>query len=179
MYDENKLSILFFSKLSVEVNNIAYVFQNMATNISSVPILNDDLHVFIPDETDLVQSFNIFIHLYSLRKQWNYEYWLLDVSNLISINNHINYLKNLKLDLDDNLFLYSISHQGNSDDTLISIWEFYEIHSTLPRKLNSYGTWNSINGLNVTSDDKWKRRHNLEVSSSINRLCSFNIIYFA
>ena len=143
----------------------------MVTNISSVPILNDDLHVFIPDETDLVQSFKLFIRLYSLRKQWNYEYWLLDVSNLISINNHINYLKNLKLDLDDNLFLYSISHQGNSDDTLISIWEFYEIHSTLPRKLNSYGTWNSINGLNVTSDDKWKRRHNLEVSSSINRLC--------
>ena len=137
----------------------------MATNISSVPILNDDLHVFIPDEVDLVKSLNLFIHLYSLRKQWNYEYWLLDVSNLIPINNHTNYIKNLELDLDDNLFLYSISHQGNSDDTLISIWEFYEIHSTLPRKLNSYGTWNSINGLNVTSDDKWKRRHNLEVSS--------------
>ena len=137
----------------------------MATNISSVPILNDDLHVFIPDESDLVQSLNLFVHLYSVRKQWNHEYWLLDVSNLSSINNYKRQMKNLKLDLDDDLFLYSISNEGNLDEISIRIWEFYEIHSTHPRKLNSYGNWNTINGLNVTRDDKWKRRQNLEVST--------------
>ena len=92
----------------------------MVANITSVPILNDDLHVFIPDESDLVQSLNLFVHLYSLRKQWNHEYWLLDVSNFTSINDFKNYMKNLKLDLDDNLFLYSIKNKGY---LIILLWK--------------------------------------------------------
>ena len=46
----------------------------------------------------------------------------------------------------------------------VSIMEYYEIHSSHPRKLRFYGNWNTINGLKVTEEDKWNRRKNLEVS---------------
>ena len=72
------------------------------------------------------------------------------------------YLQNLPLDLDDDLFLYTTSMNHLTE---LSIWEFYEIHSSLPRKLNFYGNWNNNDGLNVSREIKWSRRKNLEVSN--------------
>ena len=123
---------------------------------------NDDLHVFIPNDSDLTHSFDVFINLYSLRKKWYQEYWLLDVSGSKSIDDATTgYLQNLQLDLDDNLFLYTYNNTLIMRE--VSIMEYYEIHSSHPRKLRFYGNWNTINGLKVTGEDKWNRRKNLEV----------------
>ena len=66
-------------------------------------------------------------------------------------------LKDLQLDLDDDLFLYSPSNE------YWSIWEFYEIHETRPKKILYYGNWHLKEGLSITNEDKWVRRKNLEV----------------
>ena len=65
----------------------------------------------------------------------------------------------LHLDLDDDLFLFQ------KFESLAKIWEFYEIHSTIPRKLLSYGYWNNGEGLVIPNPSKWSRRGNLEVVS--------------
>ena len=136
----------------------------MLTNLTSIPLLDEDLHVFIPNDSELELSLDIFFHIYSLRKRWIHEYWLLDVSNISSIDKISEYLPKLQLDMDDNLFLYRYS-SINIDKQFIevSIWEFYEIHSSYPRKLKWYGNWNSINGIDVTKEEKWSRRKNFEV----------------
>ena len=119
-----------------------------------------DMHVFIPNDSILSQSLDIFVSLYTLQKVRNQEYWLLDVSDFEYIDGSIENLKTLPLELDDNLFLYQ---HGNNSMNEISVTEYYEIHSSHPRRSISYGKWDSINGLNVTKEDKWTRRNNLEV----------------
>ena len=119
------------------------------------------MHVFIPDDSILTHSLDIFVSLYTLRKIRNQEYWLLDVSDFEYIDGSMENLKTLPLDLDDNLFLYK---HGNNSKNEISVTEYYEIHSSHPRKLRFYGNWNKISGLKVTEEDKWNRRKNLEVS---------------
>ena len=133
----------------------------MIKNMSAIPILNDDLHVFISDDSEMTQSIDLFIHFYSLRKKLNAEYWLLDVSGFESMNDIIHSLQKLELDFDDDLYLYNYN-EGQTE--LVQILEYYEIHSSLKRKLIRYGSWNSINGLNVTTSEKWNRRKNLDVS---------------
>ena len=120
--------------------------------------------MFILDDFNLDLSIDHFIHLYLLRQQSNHEFWLLDVSNFRNKSKFIKYLQKLQLDLDDNLFLYDASSMTMNNSTEISVWEFYEIHSSLPRKINFYGNWNDTNGLNVAKEIKWSRRKNLEVS---------------
>ena len=126
---------------------------------------NDDLHVFIPNESDLTQSFDVFINLYSMRKKWDQEYWLLDTSGTKFIDDATTgYLQNLQLDLDDNLFLYEYNNTLMKE---VSIMEYYEIHSSRPRKLRFYGKWSTLNGFYFIGEDKWSRRKNLEVSITI------------
>ena len=81
--------------------------------------------------------------MYSSRKNSNDEYWLLDVSNWSSINNAIQQLQHLKLDLDDDLYLYFSTENALNviDKNLFSIWEYYEIHYSRPRKVFPYGNW--------------------------------------
>ena len=134
---------------------IAYISQDMLKFSTNLSLMNEDLHVFVPK--DFKQTKNIyddFIRLYDLREKWNHEYWLLDSSRA----GH-KYLQNLKLDLDDDLYIYDYK-EGKS----IKIYEFYEIHATRPKKLNYYGNWNSKNGLNIPNQEKWDRRKNLQVS---------------
>ena len=125
--------------------------------------------MFILNDFDLDHSIDQFVHLYSLRQQSNHEFWLLDVSNFKNENKITEYLQNLPLDLDDDLFLYTTSMNHLTE---LSIWEFYEIHSSLPRKLNFYGNWNINDGLNISKEIKWNRRKNLEVS-----ICTSKIIF--
>ena len=87
-------------------------------------------------------------------------------------------LKDLPLDLDDDLFFYSHDNHHHSNninkkddnnlgEDFISIWEFYEIHPSRPRKLKPYGQWNSSaeKQLSLTKESKWNRRRDLEVSN--------------
>ena len=69
----------------------------------------------------------------------------------------MNKLTDMHLDFDDDLFLFK------NFENLVKIWEFYEIHSTIPRKLLSYGHWNNGGGLVIPKPLKWERRGNLEV----------------
>ena len=123
------------------------------------------MHFFIPNDSDLTNSLESFVYLYSLRKEWYQEHWLLDVSGSKSIDDSVGYLQNLRLDLDDDLFLliYSTKDKQFSE---VNIWEYYEIHSSLARKVIFLGDWNSAYGLNITNIDKWTRRTNLEVCTT-------------
>ena len=141
---------------------IACVFHEKITNMTALTVAKNELHIFIPNDADLANSLDLFVYVYSLRNDWSQEHWILDVSGSKSINDSIGYLKNLKLDLDDDLFLltYDINHKHSVE---VNIWEYYEIHSSLARKVNFLGHWSSSNGLNITKIDKWTRRTNLEV----------------
>ena len=44
----------------------------------------------------------------------------------------------------------------------IGIWEHYEIHQTMPRKLIHYGNYTFENGLKLVSEEKWIRRNDLQ-----------------
>ena len=48
----------------------------------------------------------------------------------------INDLKDLPLDIDDDLYFYSSNKQlNNGVEGMLKMWEYYEIHYTRPRKL--------------------------------------------
>ena len=138
----------------------ACVFHEKIANLTALTVANNEMHFFIPNDSDLTYSLELFVHLYSLRKEWNQEHWILDVSGSKSIYDSIKYLQDMKLDLDDDLFLLMYSNDKQSS---VNIWEFYEIHSSLSRKVTFLGDWNSAYGLNITNIDKWTRRTNLEV----------------
>ena len=155
--------ILCFRLVLSETIKMSCVFHDKIANLTALPVAKDELHFFIPRDFDLPNSLESFVHLYSLRNDWNQEHWILDVSGSKSINDSIEYLKNLKLDLDDDLFLltYNINHKHSVE---VNIWEYYEIHSSVPRKVIYLGNWNLAYGLNITTIDKWTRRTNLEVN---------------
>ena len=113
---------------------------------------------FLGAKNDNLQE---FVRLYSLSKKWTHEYWLLDLSVTRDIEETLYLSQNLPLDLDDNLYLFA--SDGNENGNKIDIWEFYEIHPTRPKKINYYGSWMSKIGLNITNEEKWDRRNNLEV----------------
>ena len=69
----------------------------------------------------------------------------------------MNMFTDLHLDLDDDFFFYK------NFKTVLKIWEFYEIQSSIPRKLLPYGYWNIGEGLVIPNPLKWTRRGNLEV----------------
>ena len=120
--------------------------------------IDENLKIYIPDETNLEKSLEQFVQLYSTRSRADREYWLLDVSSWQSVNDVTEELRDLPLDLDDDLFLFSKLKDGSA----ISIWEFYEIHPSIPRKLLEYGQWTS-GGLSLNKEKKWNRRRDLEV----------------
>ena len=70
-------------------------------------------------------------------------------------------LKKLKIDLDDDLYLYYY----NKNDMFIKLWEFYEIHETIPRKKLFYGNWTLSHGLKLIDQEKWIRRRDLQGAS--------------
>ena len=78
---------------------VAYIFPSLIANISRVLRRNEDLHVFIPNDFDLDKSLDQFYHMYSLRTRANQEFWLLDVSYWLSINESVNVLQALPIDL--------------------------------------------------------------------------------
>ena len=137
-------------------------------------VVKNELHYFIPDDSHLTDSLELFVHLFSKRKEWYQERWILDVSGSKSINDSIWYLSNLKLDLDDDLFLLTYSNAKQSSE--VNIWEYYEIHSSVSRKVTFLGHWNSTYGLNITNIDKWNRRSNLEVCTTHVRTIKINKI---
>ena len=124
-----------------------------------------DLHLFVSDASHQNQSLELFHDLYFMRTTKSLEYWLLDVSMLEPgiLDSSMQDLKTL--DLNDDLYLYELKDNG------IEIWEYYEIHSSLPRVLQAYGFWTEVD-LEVFEMSKWIRRRDLKVHIYI---CSENI----
>ena len=130
--------------------------------------------IFLGAKNDNLQE---FVRIYSLSKKWTHEYWLFDLSVTHNIEETSYLSQNLPLDLDDNLYLFA--SDGNDNGNNIDIWEFYEIHPTRPRKLDYYGSWTSRNGLNITNEEKWDRRNDLEVYvSSYISVNVYNLMLF-
>ena len=126
---------------------------------------NEGLKLFILNDnskTAMKESLKLFTQAFSSRERTDSEFWILEATKLIN-NNGIqgifDGLKDLKLDLDDNLFLMKNENNENS----LQLFEFYEIHPTVPRQILPYGNWDSQNGLTLTENGKWDRRKNLQV----------------
>ena len=82
----DKQLIDFRKTASIRSLKISCVFHEKVANLTHMSVLNDDLHIFIPNDSDLTHSFDVFINLYSLRKKWNQEYWLLGSIALLPHN---------------------------------------------------------------------------------------------
>ena len=128
------------------------------TKDSTIKPVDEDLHVFILDEANLHRSLDHFKKLYALRTWTDKEFWLLDISSMNSEPKKMqNIFHDLPLDLDDDLYLFK------SNVNSLSIWEFYEINSSVPRKILYYATWAIETGLRIKNTKKWSRRKNMEV----------------
>ena len=120
-------------------------------------ILNDK------DEQSKNESLKLFVEMYSMRLRSDREFWLFTASSLTNdsrgeVREIIGDLKELKLDLDDDLFIINNAKDGNA----LEIFEFYEIHPTVPKQLLIYGTWDFMNGTSLSKLQKWNRRRNLQ-----------------
>ena len=52
-------------------------------------------------------------------------------------------------------------HGGNEG---LKIFEYYEIHPSVPRLQSEYGTWTARDGLRLIEPSKWIRRKDMQVS---------------
>ena len=80
--------------------------------------IDENLKIYIPDESNLGKSLEQFIQLYSTRSRADRDYWLLDVSSWKSVNDVTEELRELPLDLDDDLFLYSKQQKDHTSETI-------------------------------------------------------------
>ena len=118
----------------------------------------EGLHVFVSNKLNWNESIGQFKELFSVRTNASKEYWLLDVPSNKEIEEIVDEdLNDLPLDLDDDLYLFQTF--GKS----IQIFEFYQIHKTLPKKIKPYGTWNDLTAMQIPTKQKWQRRKDLEV----------------
>ena len=77
-------------------------------------MIDEDLHVFIPNVKMIEESLKQFIEMYSLRTKKSREYWLLDIRYwTANAEDNPNFyerirqdLKHLQLDLDDDLYFF-------------------------------------------------------------------------
>ena len=77
-------------------------------------MIDKDLQVFIPNTEMIEESIKQFVEMYSLRTRKNLEYWLVDigywtanVDDKTSFYERIRHdLRNLHLDLDDDLYFF-------------------------------------------------------------------------
>ena len=68
------------------------------------------------------------------------------------------------LDFDDDIYFYRLQeNKANIDKMSIQLWEYYEIHPSIPRKVLSFGVWTSTGGLKEPQESKFERRKNFEV----------------
>ena len=126
---------------------------------------NEGLKVFILNDiskTAMKESLKLFIQAFSSRKRTDSEYWILEATQLINergIQGTFDELKDLKIDLDDDLFLMKYERNKKS----LQLFEFYEIHPTVPRQILPYETWAYEYDFTLPEHGKWYRRRNLQV----------------
>jgi hypothetical protein len=116
------------------------------------------LQVFILNDQDLKSSISQLKRIFDLRTNVNLDFWLIDISVLKSAAE----IQNLKLNYNDDVFLYSIGGNNNSH---ISIMEGYKISSLINNvTILKYGNWSHTAGLTLFGNkNKWVRRKDLKV----------------
>ena len=149
-------------------------------------MIDKDLQVFIPNTEMIEDSIKQFVEMYSLRTRKSLEYWLVDigywtanVDDRTSFYENIRHdLRNLHLDLDDDLYFFEGNVKLYLNITIgfcqyllsvereqsVHIWEHYGIGKSVQRKIVYLGSWNLDAGFQLMDSPKWIRRRNLEVS---------------
>ena len=121
------------------------------------------LFVFVPNESNLELSINHLVKLRSDLRMHNDEVWLLDVSAWSTPDHAAKSIEKARLDFDDDFYMYNTNGKSQYDENLfIGMWDHYEIHHTIPRKLLHYGNYTFENGLKLVSEEKWIRRKDLQ-----------------
>ena len=77
-------------------------------------MIDEDLQVFIPNTEKIEESIKEFVEMFSLRTRKSNEYWLVDIGYWTSnVEDRTGFyerikhdLKNLQLDLDDDLYFF-------------------------------------------------------------------------
>ena len=72
--------ILSFSLVHGNLIKVACIFHEKIANLTAITVANNEMHFFIPNDADMMNSLELFVHLYSLRKEWYQEHWILDVT---------------------------------------------------------------------------------------------------
>ena len=90
--------------------------------------------------------------------------WLFDISYWSTPSNAVNAIAESPLKLSDDLYLYKIQQEKYNNNMSIELWEHYQIHEKIPKKLVRYGSWTGAanQGLNLVSEEKWIRRRDLQ-----------------
>ena len=139
---------------------MSYKFPKLVNESHYIRIFTDDLalFVFIPNESNLDQSIKDFVKLRSEKRMYNKEFWLFDISPWPTVYHAGKAIEKIPLNLESDLYLYKTMglHYG------IALWDHYEIHTTVPRQLLTYGQWNDLDGLKIVEKAKWPRRRNMK-----------------
>ena len=95
------------------MGNIQSTFLSHGSELNQT-FRHEELHVFVPDLSNIKESVNTFIGLYSVRTRTSKEFWMFDTTQMkmTSPNDELfdqirSDFENLALDLDDDLFLFS------------------------------------------------------------------------
>ena len=143
---------------------MAYMYPKLEGESQYNRSLSDDLSlfVFIPNDSNLELSIDDLVKLRSQHQRThNNEVWLLDVSAWSTQYHAAKSIKKAPLDFDDDFYMYQM--KSKYENIFIELWEHYEIHHTIPRKLLHYGNWTIQNddGLKLVTEEKWTRRKDL------------------
>ena len=137
--------------MPVSFKFIPKIDQNMSLSKDA-----QDLIVFVPDESKIDDHIEKFIGCFNQRERANKEFWLLDITSLGTFELAKERLKNLVLDLDDDLYWFAYSRGG------IDLYETYRIHEDFDINVKKYGFWSVDYGLTTAMHGKWIRRQNME-----------------
>jgi hypothetical protein len=151
---------------------IGYIFSEKLMNISWVPKLEADLHIFIPDDESTISkevSIKKFQTIFNARERFHREVWLLDTSSWSSNEEVSNDLKDdLMLDVDDDLYWYTFDSLNlnhiDAFNAQYDIWEVYRIQDGFPMSINKFGNWSNVQGLISDPTTKWNRRRDLQMA---------------
>ena len=97
---------------------IGYITSKMAKIEKIIDHRDESLNVFILNdktEEEMTESLQLFVEIYSSRKRTDREFWLLDTTHLQADKGNegiFDELKELKLDLDDDLYLFNYGAEG-------------------------------------------------------------------
>ncbi len=150
----------FFSAAKVLPFPTNYYFENSDhVNLTATAKSVEDLHIFVPG--DFFSVPRILDPMIKARTRTDQEFWLIDISLWDSISSAVEDLKMLNVDIDDDIFLYTIDEGSGA----VKIWEIYRI-SPKQEHLDVlfYNDWlPSEIGFQDRILDKWVRRRNLGV----------------